>query len=106
MADIPALPRVVDALSTIIWPSMRSNKVAPGVGGRDGSLDLNGGFDEMDSDDEECRKERMRMHRQLLEELDEEVGESEWTPWESGSSSETMAAVSEMRMSPAEMEKV
>jgi len=88
--DIPALPRVVDALSTIIWPSMRSNKVE-GVGGsKVASLDLNGEVDsEGEGEDGELERERESMLQELLGEIKEE-NESQWIR-------------TEMRMSPTEM---
>lgn len=82
--DIPALPRVLDALSTIIWPSMRPNKVEPG--GPKIPLDLNQSFDTIDSEDDELEREKETMLQELLRESlsggdededDGEVGEND-----------------------------
>ena len=64
--DIPTLPRVLDALSTIIWPSMRPNKLEHG--GPNVPLDFNRSFDTIDSEDEELAKEKEAMFHELLHE--------------------------------------
>ncbi|KAF9524282.1 hypothetical protein CPB83DRAFT_898034 [Crepidotus variabilis] len=63
--SIPALPRVLDALSTIMWPSMKSSH-PKGAAAAGHSLDLNGSFDLEDTDGE-ADEERDAIMKELLE---------------------------------------
>ena len=55
-----------------MWPSMRSTKEGPGVGGQErlsagrGFLDLNRSFDDVDSEDEDLRQDRENLMQELL----------------------------------------